>query len=183
MTSPAASSTELTSQDPPIPTSDPVSALHISFINGTAFSRALQLPGVQSFSLSFSDPTVTGKSASVSSDPNLSHVPKEYHDFADVFSKGKADTLLPHCPYNLKIDLEDGAIPPIVLMYSLSQSEMGALREFIDKMSIFGSYNPLNPHTAHLFYSFVKRTDPSDSAWTSRTKSSYQKGLLPSSHH
>ena len=34
MTSPAASSTELTSQDPPIPTSDPVSTPHISFING-----------------------------------------------------------------------------------------------------------------------------------------------------
>ena len=67
------------------------------------------------------------------SDPDLSHVPEEYHDFADVFSKGKADTLPPHCPDNLKINLEDSAIPPIVLMYSLSQSEMGALREFIDE--------------------------------------------------
>ena len=40
-TSPAASSTELTSQDPPIPTSAPISAPHISFINGAAFARAL----------------------------------------------------------------------------------------------------------------------------------------------
>ena len=55
-TSPAASSTELTSQDPPILTSDPISTPHISFINGAAFSHALQLTGVQSFSLSFSDP-------------------------------------------------------------------------------------------------------------------------------
>ena len=39
--SPAASSTELTSQDPPIPTSDPISALHISFINGAAFAHTL----------------------------------------------------------------------------------------------------------------------------------------------
>ena len=84
MTSPAASSTELTSQDPPILTSTPISAPHISFINGEAFACALQLPGVQSFSLSFSDSTITGKSASVSSDPNLSHVPEEYHDFADI---------------------------------------------------------------------------------------------------
>ena len=64
MMSPAASSTELTSQDPPILTPNPISTLHISFINGAAFACALQLPGVQSFSLSFSDPTVTGKSAS-----------------------------------------------------------------------------------------------------------------------
>ena len=41
MTSPAASSTELTSQDTPILTPDPVSALDISFINGAAFARAL----------------------------------------------------------------------------------------------------------------------------------------------
>ena len=132
-TSPAASSTELTSQDPSILTPNPISAPHISFINGAAFARTLQLPGAQNFSLSFSDPAITGKSASVSSNPDLSHVPKEYHDFADVFSKGKADTLPPHCPYDLKIDLEDGAILPIIPMYSLSQSEMGALREFINE--------------------------------------------------
>ena len=108
---------------------------------------------MQSFSLSFSDPTVTGKSASASSDPDLSHIPEEYHDFADVFSKGKADTLPPHCPYNLKINLEDGAILPIVPMYSLSQSEMGALREFIDEHVRIGFIRPSkSPHSTPILF-------------------------------
>ena len=160
MTSPADSSTELTSQDPPIPTSDPISTPHISFINGAAFACTLRLPGVQIFSLSFSDPAITGKSTSVSSNPDLSHIPKEYHNFADVFSKGKADTLPPHCPYDLKIDLEDGAIPPIILMYSLSQSEMGALREFIDKHVCIGFIHPSkSPHSAPIL--FIHKKDGS----------------------
>ena len=115
---------------------------------------------MQSFSLSFSDPAVTGKSASVSSDPDLSHVPEEYHNFADVFSKGKADTLPPHHPYDLKIDLEDGAVPPIVPMYSLSQSEMGALREFIDEHVRIGFIQPSkSPHGAPIL--FIRKKDGS----------------------
>ena len=153
MTSPAASSTELNSQDLPIPTSIPISTPHISFINGAAFACALRLPGVQSFSLSCSDPAISGNSASVSSDPDLSHIPEEYHDFADVFSKGKVDSLPPHHPYNLKIDLEDGAVLPIVLMYSLSQSEMGALREFIDEHVHIGFIRPSkSPHSAPILF-------------------------------
>ncbi len=46
---------------------------------------------------------------------------------SDVFSKGKADTLAPHRPDDLKIDLPDGVAPPVGPMYSLSQSELGAL--------------------------------------------------------
>ena len=158
-TSPAVSATELPSQDPPIPTPESVPVPHISFINGAAFARALRLPGAQSFSLSFSDPAASGKSASVS-DPDLSKIPPEYHDFADVFSKGKADTLPPHRPYDLKIDLEDGASPPIVPMYSLSQSEMGALRDFIDEHIRIGFIRPSNSqHGAPIL--FIRKKDGS----------------------
>ena len=61
----------------------------------------------------FSDPAFSGKSASISDKaPDLSNIPKEYHDYADVFSKEKASKLAPHHPYDLKIDLVDGAVPP-----------------------------------------------------------------------
>ena len=63
----------------------------------------------------------------------LSGVPPDYHDFADVFSKSKADTLAPHCEHNLKINLEDSASPPLGATYSLSSSELGSLCEFLDK--------------------------------------------------
>ena len=64
------------------------------------------------------------------SDPtpaDMSSIPKEYHKFSDIFNKTHADTLGPHKPYDLKIELKDGAIPPFGLIYSLSQSEMKAV--------------------------------------------------------
>ena len=93
-TSLAASPVKGPTQKKPL-TSD--SILHISLINAIAFARALCSPDVQSFCLSISNPAFMGKSASVStSDPDLSHIPEEYHNYADVFSKGKADTLAPY---------------------------------------------------------------------------------------
>jgi len=43
----------------------------------------------------------------------MSGVPEEYHEYADVLSKERADTLPDHRPYDLKINLEDGAEPPL----------------------------------------------------------------------
>ena len=63
----------------------------------------------------------------VSEEPDLSHIPEEYRDYANVFSKAKADTLAPHRPYDLQINLEEGATPPIGAVYSLSQSELQSL--------------------------------------------------------
>ena len=59
--------------------------------------------------------------------PNMAGVPTAYHNFANVFSKAKATTLAPHCKYDLRIDLEEGASPPLGTVYSLSQTELGAL--------------------------------------------------------
>ena len=69
----------------------------------------------------------------ISNTPDLSNIPEEYHDYADIFSKGKADTLPPHCRYNLKINLEDGTEPLIGLVLPFSQIELQALCEFIDE--------------------------------------------------
>jgi len=59
--------------------------------------------------------------------PDLSNITAEYYEFTNVFSQGKAETLSMHCPYDLKINLEEGAEPPPGSMYSLSPSEVGAL--------------------------------------------------------
>ena len=66
-------------------------------IGAAAFAHACKLLGAQSFSIHLSDPSVSGKSASISDEASdLSHIPEEYQDFADVFSKAKADTLALH---------------------------------------------------------------------------------------
>jgi hypothetical protein len=77
----------------------------------------------------------------------MSSVPEEYYDFPDVFSKAKADKPADHRPYDLKIDLEEGAAPPLCPIYSLSQSEVQSLREFIDEHLNMGFIRPsLSPH-------------------------------------
>jgi len=65
--------------------------------------------------------------------PDLSNVLSEYHEFANVFSKTKAETLSPHRPYDLKINLEEGTQPLVSPIYSLLASEQEALKEFIEE--------------------------------------------------
>jgi hypothetical protein len=58
----------------------------------------------------------------------------EYHDYSNVFSKFKADSLAEHWPYNLKIDLKENSVPLISLIYSLSQTELQALRSLLTRI-------------------------------------------------
>jgi len=64
---------------------------------------------------------------------DLSSIPEEYYKYTDIFSKSKAETLAPHYPYNLQIELEKDFHPSVGTIYSLSQFEQEMLKEFIDK--------------------------------------------------
>ena len=57
----------------------------------------------------------------------------EYHKFADVFSKTKAEILTSYCPYDLQINLEEGTQSLIGPIYSLLASKQKALKEFIEE--------------------------------------------------
>ena len=50
----------------------------------------------------------------------LGNIPAEYCEFHDVFSGEKASTLAPHRPYDLRINVEEGAKPIHGPIYSLS---------------------------------------------------------------
>lgn len=91
--------------------------------------------------------------------PDLSTIPEEYQEFfADIFSKSKVQVLAPHCPYDLKIKLEEDAKPPIGPMYSLSQSEQTALWEFIQENLNTGFIcSASSPHGAPIL--FVRKKD------------------------
>jgi hypothetical protein len=140
-----------------------MSTPHISFINAAAYQRACKLEGSQVFQLSVGDTGLLGKSAKANSETpiDLSSIPEDYHEFADVFSKGKADTLPPHrSSVNLKIDIENGAPPPPSRMYSLSGTELEALRTFIEEHVRIGFIHPSNsPHGAPIL--FVRKKDGS----------------------
>ena len=116
-----------------------IAQVDIRFINAPAFNAAtrrnrLQTSVIQIFDTS--EPTATLQAASsVPSDDELTElyktIPLEYHDLIEVFSKQKADTLPKHRPYDLKINLIDDATPPLSPIYSLSEAEQLALREFL----------------------------------------------------
>jgi len=93
----------------------------------------LKLPGFHNFELYLYSLDIQANSAKLAETPDLSNVPSKYHEFADIFSKTKAETLPPHCLYDLKINLEEGAQPPVGFIYSLSASEQESLKEFIEE--------------------------------------------------
>jgi len=106
---------------------------NIAIIGAVAFLHASKLPGSYNSELPLHSSDIQANSAKLAETPDLSNVPSKYHEFADIFSKTKAETLLPHCPYDLKINLEEGAQPPVGHIYSLSASEQEALKEFIEE--------------------------------------------------
>ena len=84
---------------------------------------------------------------------DLTGVPPEYHNYVDVFSKKKANTLAPHWPFDLKIELEEGTKPPIGRLYSLSPSEQGSLRDFLDEYLTNGFiHQSSSPHAAPVLF-------------------------------
>jgi len=73
---------------------------HIAIISTPALLQASRFSGSKTFSLQFRS-TLQAKSTTISEKIDLSAIPEEYHEYADVFSKSKAETLTPHCPYDL----------------------------------------------------------------------------------
>jgi len=133
----------------------------ISLINAAAYKCASKLAGSVTFKMTIAPEGISAKSSN-SSDilADLSAIPEEYHEFADVFNKKKADTLPPHRPYDLNIETEEGATPPPGRMYSLSPTELEALRVFIEENVRNGFIRPSNsPHGAPIL--FVKKKDGS----------------------
>ena len=145
----------------------PISTPPVSLVGAAAFARAAKLPGTQVFYMRLRAVSVSDDSVSVFDDddedsgpPDLSNVPPEYHDYADVFSEKRAYSLPPHRPYDLKIELEgDKPLTPGRL-YSLSPAELDALRDFIDKNLSAGFIRQSSsPHGAPIV--FAKKKDGS----------------------
>ena len=132
------------------------SATDISLIGAAAFARASHLADMQ-FKLFIS--TVDPRDLDTTP-VDMSNVLLKYHEFRNVFSKSRANTLPTHQPYNLKMELEDGAIPPFGPMYSLSPYELQTLREFIHEHLANGLIRPTHsPHRALVL--FIKKKNSS----------------------
>ena len=82
---------------------------NIAIIGAAAVLHASKLPGSSNFKLYLCSLDIQANSAKLTKTPDLSNVLSEYHEFTDVFSNTKAEVLTSHCPYDLKINLEEGA--------------------------------------------------------------------------
>jgi len=106
---------------------------NIAIIGAAVFLHTSKLLGSHNFKLCLCSLDIQANSAKLVETSDLSNVPSKYHEFADIFSKTKAEVLPPHRPYDLKINLEEGAQPPVGPIYSLSASEQKTLKEFIEE--------------------------------------------------
>ncbi|MBW0555465.1 hypothetical protein O181_095180 [Austropuccinia psidii MF-1] len=83
-------------------------------------------------------------------------VPSAYHQYLDVFSKVKAKKLPPHCPCDNHIELE-GLLPPVGVIYSLSNQESETLQAYISKNVEKGLKRPSSSSTGAPVLFFRKR--------------------------
>ena len=87
-------------------------------------------------------------------------LPTEYNDFAHIFSEVASEKLPPHRPYDHSIPLLPDTTPPFGPIYSLSELELGALKEYIDSNLAKGYIKPsTSPAGAPIL--FVKKKDGS----------------------
>ena len=96
--------------------------------------------------------------------PLEEQIPKEFHDFLDIFSEEKAARFPKSRPWDHKIELKDTFIPKSFKTYNLTLEEQTELDKFFKKIwkkAIYNCHNPL----WHLHSSLLaKRTQDSDSA-------------------
>ena len=119
-----------------------------------------KLLGFSNFELCLCSFDIQANSAKLVEAPDLFNVPSEYHKFANIFSKTKAEVPTPHYPYDLKINLKKNAQPSVGLIYSLLVSEQEALKKFIEKNLNMVFIQPtLSLHNVPVL--FIKKKDGS----------------------
>ncbi|KAJ8473321.1 hypothetical protein ONZ45_g16338 [Pleurotus djamor] len=134
-------------------------APRISQVNAAAFKAISQLRGTTVYQIVIRPKSTQAKSTSCT-DFIPENIPEDYHEFADVFSKGRAETLADHRSYDLKIDLEEGAKPPVGGIIPLFQAKQLTVKEFIDEHLGMGFiWHTNSPHGAPVL--FAKKKDGS----------------------
>ena len=106
---------------------------NIAIIGAAAFLCAPKLLDSSNFELCLHSSDIQANSAKLTKVSNLLNVPSKYYEFTDIFSRTKAEVLIPHYSYDLKINLKEGAQSLVSPIYSLSVSKQEALKEFIEE--------------------------------------------------
>src|SRR5258708_5014190 len=150
--------TKITFREPKHPKGKLVSGekVDICMVSALTMAKIWRDPGTPTFVISMADLTPLQPMAA----DTLNNIPAKYHNFSDVFSGEKVGTLAPHRPYDLQINVEEGAKPIHGPIYSLSPLELAALREFLKEHTKSGFILPSkSPWGSPVL--FVKKKDGS----------------------
>lgn len=90
--------------------------------------------------------------------PLEEQIPKSYHSFLTVFGEEEFKALPPHRPYDIGIDLTEGAKLPMGPIYSMTPGKSKSLRTYLDEELARGKIRPTKaPGGAPVM--FVKKAD------------------------
>ena len=121
--------------------SSPDNSLHSSDSMVSIYTS--KLLGPSKFQLCLCSLNIWANSAQLVEAPDLSNVPPKYHKFTNFFSKTKAKVLVSHCPYDLQINLEKSAQPPVGFIYFLLTFKQETLKKFIEENLNMGFIQPI----------------------------------------
>jgi len=110
----------------------PLSRPHIFIICAQLYIWVAQITGSTTFCLILCSTNLAGRAVRIIiGSVNLSTVLIVYHEFVEIFSKAKAETLASHYLYDLQIKLKNGEKLPIRTIYLLLTVEQEVLKKFI----------------------------------------------------
>lgn len=148
------------------------SAFHLSVKRGLPV-YAIRTNDLYSNSNNIKSAAVTSSATSTSTDPfnvenewdttqNLESVlkelPPQYHDYADVFDKAKADSLPERRACDHQIPIEEGKTIPPSKIFPLSATELDALRNYLEENLKRGFIRPSTSPVGSMIL-FVKKKD------------------------
>src|SRR5258708_29494709 len=112
----------------------------IHMVSALTMAKICRDPRTPTFVISTADLTPLQPMAT----NTLNNILAKYHDFSNIFSGEKVGTLAPHRPYDLQINIEEGAKLIHRPIYSLSPPELAALWEFLEEHTSNGFIHPSN---------------------------------------
>lgn len=121
----------------------------IAQIGAAAFRSLSRQPNTKLFSMSMAELQLATIPVEISEIEPLEQdlqklVPREYHDFLDVFDKQAANELPPHRSYDHKIELEPHTTPPKSKLYPMSQYKLEKAKQYIEENLKKGFITPSN---------------------------------------
>src|SRR5258707_5162866 len=112
--------------------------IDIHMVSALTMTKLCKDPGTPTFMISTADLILSQATAT----DTLDSIPAEYCNFCNIFSGEKVGTLAPHRPYDLQINIKEGAKPIHGPIYSLSPPELTALWEFLEDHTRSGFIHP-----------------------------------------